>query len=574
MHTVAEQLTHLIAAAAATAGHDDTPIPLEPCVPTNNPDHGDYQSNFAFRLGKFLRTNPREVAAQIVSALPAHPMVADASVAGPGFVNFRLADGWLSENVQARVADPRLGAPAPGEGRTVVIDYSSPNIAKRMHVGHLRSTIIGNALHRILSFLQYTVVADNHVGDWGTQFGKLIVGWHGWRDSAAYDRDPIAELQRIYQAFGEKAEADSTLIDQARAETAKLQRGDAENLALWTQFVRASMVEFESIYARLGVSFDVVHGESFYRDGLQALIDELLASGLATHNEGAVIVEFSPSDGKGLKTPLLIRKSDGAALYGTTDLATVRHRMETWSPSDIVYVTDLRQKLHFRQVFATCRKMGVSDVDFHHVPFGILRFPDGAVAATRSGGTVNLVDVLDTAVAKARAIVDEGSSHLPEEERARIAEAVGVGAVKYFDLSQNPQSDITFDWDRSLALDGNSAPYMMYAYARCASILRKAEERGATPTTLALSHPLERAVAMDIVRMGEVIEQAARTWRPNLLAEHLYGLSQSFSRFFAECRVLGEDPDVTGSRLVLTQVTARALELGLDLLGVTVQPRM
>ena len=574
MPNVAQQLTDLIAQAAANAGHGDAPIPLEPCVPTNNPDHGDYQSNFAFRLGKSLRTNPREVAGAIVAALPPHDMVAEASVAGPGFINFRLADAWLSNDVAARADDDRLGVSTPGAGRTVVIDYSSPNIAKRMHVGHLRSTLIGNALHRMLSFLGYRVIADNHVGDWGTQFGKLIVGWHGWRDDAAYDADPIAELQRIYQAFGERAEADPALLDQARAETAKLQQGDAENLALWEQFVSASMVEFDSIYDRLGVRFDVVHGESFYRKGLQALIDELLEAGLARHNEGAVIIEFDKSDGKGLGTPLLIRKSDGAALYGTSDLATVRHRMETWAPSDIVYVVDLRQKLHFRQVFAASRKMGITEVGFHHVPFGILRFPDGAVASTRSGGNINLVDVLDTAVAKARAIVDEGSAHLPEDERARIAEAVGIGAVKYFDLSQNPQSDITFDWERSLALDGNSAPYMMYAYARCASILRKAEERGAVPTTLRIHHPLERAVAVDVIRLGEVIEQAVRTWRPNLLAEHLYVTSQSFSRFFAECRVLGDDPEETGSRLVLTQATARALKIGLDLLGVEVQPRM
>ena len=413
MSNVAQQLTDLIAAASTVAGHSSARIPLEPCVPTNNPEHGDYQSNFAFRLGKSLRTNPREVAAAIVAALPDHPMVAEASVAGPGFINFRLADPWLASDVQARASDARLGVSTPGAGRSVVIDYSSPNIAKRMHVGHLRSTLIGNALHRMLSFLGYTVIADNHVGDWGTQFGKLIVGWHGWRDDAAYEADPIAELQRIYQAFAERADGDASLLERARAETAKLQQGDAENLALWEQFVNASMVEFDGIYQRLGVRFDVVHGESFYRNGLQALIDELLDTGLANINDGAVIIEFDKSDGKGLGTPLLIRKSDGAALYGTSDLATVRHRMETWAPSDIVYVVDLRQKLHFRQVFAACRKMGITDVNLHHVPFGILRFPDGAVAATRSGGTVNLVDVLDTAVAKARAIVDTGLRTCP-----------------------------------------------------------------------------------------------------------------------------------------------------------------
>jgi len=574
MSTVSQQLTDLIAVAAVTAGHGDSPIPLEPCVPTNNPEHGDYQSNYAFRLGKSLRTNPREVAAAIVQALPANDLVGSADVAGPGFINFRLADDWLSADVQARSADSRLNGPTPGAGKNVVIDYSSPNIAKRMHVGHIRSTIIGNALHRLLVFLGYSVTADNHVGDWGTQFGKLIVGWHDWRDDAAYAEDPIAELQRIYQGFGDRAEADPSLIDRARAETAKLQKGDATNLALWEQFVEASLIEFDSVYERLGVDFDVVHGESFYRDGLQDLIDELLERGIAKHNEGAVIIEFDKSDGKGLGTPLLIRKSDGAALYGTTDLATVRHRMQTWAPSDIIYVTDLRQKLHFRQVFAACRKMGVDDVALHHVPFGMLRFPDGAVAATRGGGTVNLVDVLDTAVEKARAIVEEKSGHLPEDEKARIAEAIGVGAVKYSDLSQNPQTDITFDWEKSLALDGNSSPYMLYAYARCANILRKGEERGAVPTTLNIGHPLEREIAIGVVRTVEAIEQAARTWRPNILADHLYGLSQSLSRFYPVCRVLSDDAETTGSRLVLIQATANALKIGLDLLGLQVQPRM
>lgn len=575
--TIADTLTELVRQARDAAGHAEATVPLEPCVPTNNPEHGDYQSNFAFRLGKSLRTNPRAVATQIAEALPAHPAIAKVDVAGPGFLNFKLADDWLAADVQARAADPRLGAPLPGEGRTVVIDYSSPNIAKRMHIGHLRSTIIGDALRRLYEFNGWTVVADNHVGDWGTQFGKLIVAWDRWLDKDAYEADPIGELQRIYQKFGVEAKDDPALIDEARARTVDLQNGDIETTALWQQFIDASMVEFDGMYERLDVHFDVVHGESFYRHRLQDLVDQLLASGLAKVNDGAVIIEFDPEDGKGLKnSPMLIRKSDGAALYGTSDIATVQHRVETWNPERIVYVTDTRQQLHFRQVFAAVKKMGIDAVDFRHVWFGILRFPDGATASTRAGATANLVDVLDTAASRARTVVEEVSRELGEDEKAAIAEAVGVGAVKVFDLSQNPQTDITFDWDRSLALDGASAPYFMYAHARCRSILRKAADQGFTPGELVLGEELERALALGVARLPEAVQLAAETSRPNLLVDHLFGVAQTFSSFYNAHRVLDADNSeaTTRSRLQLVAAVAHCLQIGLALLGVTAPERM
>jgi arginyl-tRNA synthetase len=578
METLALELTAVVREAAARAGYADAPIPVDLCVPTNNPQHGDYQSNFAFRLGKALRSNPRQVAQQIVDALPDHPGIAGAEVAGPGFVNFRLNDAWLAENVVARARDATLGTPQPGAGQRMVIDYSSPNVAKRMHIGHLRSTVIGSAIDRLYRFLGWEVVADNHIGDWGTQFGKLIVAWRGWRDEAAYAADPIGELQRLYTSFGHRAEAEPALLEQARAETVKLQVGDPENRRLWEQFIAVSLAEFDAVYGRLGVRFDVTLGESFYNERLQPLVEELLADGRAVVNDGAVIVPLGDIEADLADKPMLVRKSDGGALYGTTDLATVEYRRNIWDPQRIVYVTDVRQQLHFRQVFAACKKLGW-DSHLVHVTFGMLRLPDGGIVATRSGsgGSLNLLDVLDAAVAHARTVVDEKSQHLPTEERATIAEAVGTGAIRYADLSQNPQSDITFDWNKMLSLDGNTAPYLMYAYARCRSIFRRAGgDEGFLPGALVLEHPSERELAIAIARWPEAVLEAAETWRPNVLCDHLFGLANSFARFYGACRVLGEDvpAEVTQSRLSLVYATSRALALGLDLLGLRALERM
>ncbi len=575
MSTIAQHLTDLVASAAKAAGLDGSPVPLEPCVPTNNPDHGDYQSNYAFRLAKAARQNPRQVAQQLVDALPADGSVAEATVAGPGFVNFRLANDWLAADLKARAADERMQGPTPGAGKTVVIDYSSPNIAKRMHVGHLRSTVIGGALDRLHRYLGWKVVADNHIGDWGTQFGKLIVAWNGWRDDAAYEADPIGELQRIYQDFDVRKEADPTLIDQARAETAKLQSGDPVNVALWQQFIDASMREFNGVYDRLGIRFDVVHGESFYNEALGPLVDELLEKGVAEVSEGAVVVPFTNDDGKGLaKNPLLIRKSDGASLYGTTDLATIRHRTATWSPDLALYVVDKRQQLHFRQVFAAAKKMGSDQTEFVHVWFGTL-LVDGAAMSSRKGSVINLVDLLDTAAERAFAIVSERSPELPDEERKAIAEAIAVGTIKYFDLSQNPQSDIDFTWDKALSLDGGSAVYLMYAYARLHKMLRDEGVAGGVSAAPSLAHPSERTLGLLAARVPEAAQAAADTCRPNLLAEHLDALASAVGPFYNDCPVRKEpDAEVKAGRLALVHVVTRALQLGLGLLGIPVVERM
>lgn len=576
MSTLAAHLTALIRQAADAAGLHDASVPLEPCVPTRDPAHGDYQSNFAFRLAKAAKQNPRAVAERLVAALPKDPALAGAEVAGPGFVNLRLADAFLAADLQARASHPKLGASEPGRGRTVVIDYSSPNVAKRMHVGHLRSTIIGHALDRMHRFLGWTVIADNHVGDWGTPFGKLIVAWHEWRDDAAYAADPVGELQRLYQLADEKGKEDPAILDRARAATVRLQEGDPETLALWQRFVDASMAEFDGIYARLGITFDAVLGESAYRHELQPLVDALLDTGVAQLSEGAVVIRFD--DDKSLADhPMLIRKGDGAALYGTTDLATVRHRVRTWHPERIVYVTDTRQQLHFRQVFAGARKMGLVGPALEHVWFGMLKFPDGAVASTRKGQVINLVDVLDTAAEKAYGVVTEKSPDLPEAERRDIAEAVGVGTIRYFDLSQNPQSDLTFSWDKALSLDGGSAVYLMYAYARLHSILRAGGAAHAPPDAApSVEHPAERALAMAAARLPEVVEVATDTFKPNLLAEHLEALAKAVGPFYEHCPVLrdGVDPDLRARRLSLVYAVARSLEVGMGLLGLRAVPRM
>jgi arginyl-tRNA synthetase len=569
--TIAAVLNEVVADGATRAGFAGSA--LEACVPTKDAAHGDYQSNAAFRIAKAAGKKPRDVAEALVAALPTHPAIASASVAGPGFVNLRLSDDWIAADVARRAADPRLDAPESGAGRTVVIDYSSPNVAKRIHVGHLRSTIIGNALDRMHRFLGWRVIADNHLGDWGLQYGKLLIGWRSWRDEEAFAQDPIAELQRLYQLADEKAASDRVFLDAARSETVLLQEGEPSRLALWQRFVDVSMDEFATIYDRLGIRFDTIYGESAFRHELQPLVEELLAKGVAVESEGAIVIPLEGND-----PPLLIRKGDGAALYGTTDLATLRQRIRDFAPAKILYVVDTRQQAHFRQVFQAARKMGIpADLVLVHVWFGMLRFAGGVIASTRKGQVVNLVDLLDGAAEKAFDVVTEKSPYLPEAERHEISEAVGTGTVRYFDLSQNPQSDILFSWDKALSLDGGSAVYLQYAYARLHSILR-AGGADATPPAVpvAVEHPGERTLALLVARLVEAIEVATDQHRPNLLAEHLEDLAKAVGPFYENCPVLkeGVPADVRDRRLALVYAVASALRVGLDLLGIRTIPRM
>lgn len=568
--TISQVLTSLVETTAAGLGHAE---PSEPAVPTTNPQFGDYQSNHAFRLGKAKKMNPRALAEAIRAALPAHPAVTKVEVAGPGFLNFYLDQGWLSQRLAEQVSDPTGGVVQSGAGHTVVIDYSSPNVAKRMHVGHMRSTIIGDALDRLHRAAGWTVIADNHIGDWGTQFGKLIVAWRRWLDPEAFEADPIGELERLYVHAGQVAAPQ--LEAEARAETAKLQQGDPENRALWERFIEVSMKEFNAVYARLGVRFDETLGESAYNEELPGLVQELLDNGVAEPSEGAVVIKFTEADGKGLNdTVLVVRKVDGAFLYGTTDLATLRYRIRRWDPARVVYVTDTRQQLHFRQVFAAARKMGWTGPELIHTWFGMLKLPEGMMS-TRSGNVVRLVDLLDEAARRARAVVDDKSPELPEDVRASIAEAVGVGAVRYADLSQNPQSDVTFEWDKMLSLDGNTAPYLMYSYARCRSIQRKGGIDAPTVEGLAVSHPFERELVLALARTPEVVGAALETSRPNLLCDHLFQTANAFNRFYYELPVLGAETEVLrASRLAIVEASARVFRRGLGLLGVPALERM
>ncbi len=546
---------------------------------TADPVHGDYQSNLAFRLAKPLRRPPLACAEAMAEAMGEHPALSAVSVAGKGFLNMRLDDAWLAEQLELRAADPRLGLPSAGEGRTVVVDYGSPNVAKRMHVGHLRSTNIGDSLVRMWRAMGFRVLGDNHIGDWGTQFGKLIVAWERWRDDAAFEADPIGELERIYVLASRRTkdgheEYDPELADMARDATARLQAGDPELTALWRRFVDASLVEFDRVYERMGVEFDLTLGESFFQPMLGPIVDELMERGIAEVDDGAVVVRFVKADGKGLgKSPMLVRKRDGAALYATTDLAAIRYREQEWDPDHIVYVTDMRQQLHFRQVFAGARKAGLSDAALEHVWFGMLSLPEGAMA-TSKGNVIRLQVLLDEAVARALEVVNDKSPELPDDERAAIAEAVGVSAVRYADLSQNPQSNVTFDWDRMLALEGNTAPFLMYSNARCHSVRRKAGLERGEVRDVSLGEPAERDLALALLRFPEALGTALAARRPNMLCDYLFGLAGSFNRFWYQCPVLKAAPAQRASRLALVEATARVLSRGMGLVGVKPLERM
>lgn len=561
-------LAPLVAAIAHSVDPSAEPDPL---VPTQNPVHGDYQWNFCFRVAKERKQNPRALAESVVGQF-VHPAIVRAEVAGPGFINLFLDDRWLEDAVRAQVASPAMGVPQAGAGKTVVVDFSSPNVAKRMHIGHMRSTHIGHALYRLHLAAGWTVVGDNHIGDWGTPFGKLIVAWERWRDEAAYAADPVGELERLYVQFGNESKADPelgvVLGDLARARTVALQSGDPEITGLWKRFLADSLAEFETVYRRMGVRFDVVLGESTYQPLLDGVVQDLLASGSAELSDGAVITRFPEAD---LKDHVaVIRKGDGAATYATTDLACMRYRIDRWHPDRIVIVTDMRQQLHFRQLFAVARRWGIA-IELQHAWFGMLVLPEGAMS-TRQGNVIRLVDLLDEAVARARAVVDSKSPDLPEADRAAIAEAIGVGAIRYADLSQHPQTNVTFQWDRMLALDGNTAPYLLYSHARCASLLAKAGEPPDL-NALRVGHPAERALLLALARYPEAVSGALSSYRPNLLCDHLYEVATRFNRFYHELSVLTGGDD-RAARLALVEASRRVLRHGATVLGLTVLDRM
>jgi arginyl-tRNA synthetase len=570
---VLEQIRAAFAAATPAGGDPQT---FRSAVrATADPKFGDYQANGCMALAKSTRANPRELASRVAGAVRLEPMAGPPEIAGPGFLNVRLHDDWISAALGALLAGPFPGITPPADPGSVVLDFSSPNVAKPMHVGHIRSTVIGASLARIFSALGHRVTRDNHLGDWGSQFGMILWGWKAARDDDAYAADPVTELARLYRLAQDRIKAGSTEVEEAaRAETARLHANDPENRALWNQFMPHCLRALESIYSRLGVRFDVELGESFYDPMLASVVDDLLSRGIAEESEGAIVV-FT----EGTKAPFIIRKRDGAFNYGTTDLATIKYRMETWNPRQILYVVDHRQGDHFKQLFAVARKWGYDQVDLEHVAFGTILGADRRPFKTREGDVVGLESLLDEAVAEARKVVDANSPDLDPEARARVAEVVGLGAIKYADLSQNRLSDYVFDWQKMLAMNGNTATYLQYAYARIQSIFRKG---GTLPEAIrqqkpeiVLSHPAERALGVRVLRVPEVLELAALELKPNILTDYLFDLANAFSTFFEECPVLkAESAARRDSRLAICDLTGQSLKFGLDLLGIEVVDRM
>jgi arginyl-tRNA synthetase len=546
-------------------------LPLN-VVATTEAGFGEYQCNAALAAAKLLGQKPRDIAQAIVACAGRPAGVERIEIAGPGFLNFHLASDWLARRLEAIQADARLGVPAAGQGRTVILDYSSPNVAKPMHIGHIRSTVIGNALDRLHRFLGWRVLADNHLGDWGTQFGLLILGFRAFADAAAYEATPIAELERVYVASYNRSRDDENWKDAARAELVKLQQGDAENRKLWQSFIEHSLREFDRIYQRLGVKFDLVRGESFYNEKLPGVVALLQQKGLAEESDGALIVKLEAEK----LTPCLVRKSDGGYNYATTDIATVLGRAEEFQPDAVIYVTDERQQLHFQQFFTVCRKLGVT-TRLEHVWFGLMRLPEGTFS-TREGNVIKLDRLLDEAERRALALVQQSSPAMPPAQQREVARCVGLGAVKYADLSQNPQSLVTFTWDKALALDGNSAPYLQYACARIASVQDKYRERfpGGEPLAqpIQLTAPQERALAVKLLRFPDVVVRAAANFRPNQLADYLFDLAQTYSTFYQNVPFLKAEAGVRESRVRLCDITAQTLRCGLNLLGIETPDRI
>jgi len=562
-----EQLAGWLRQAFRAAFGEGQELPAVRVQPATDPRFGDFQCNDAMQAAKTLRKPPRAVAEAALAALPLPPMLAKAEIAGPGFINLTVHPEWLAEQVAALSAAPRFGIPDAGRGKTVVIDYSSPNVAKPMHIGHIRSTVIGNAIDRMYRALGYRVIADNHLGDWGTQFGLLIQGYRAFLSDAEREALTVEALERVYVQSYNRSKEDPAWLEGCKAELVKLQRGDAENRAIWERFIAISRGEFERVYARLGVGFDLWRGESFYNDILPETVRLLEERGLAVESEGARVVKLEE---EGMPV-CIVRKSDGGYNYATTDIATVRSRVAEFAPDRIVYVTDERQQLHFRQFFAVCAKLGCT-THLEHVWFGLMRLPEGTFS-TRQGNVIKLEALLDEAERRALEIIRaSGSGGMTEEEQRALAAVIGIGAIKYADLSHDPQTLIVFTWEKALALEGNSGPYLQYAYARVCSLLDKyaAQVPGADPlaNALRLEEPIEKELALRLMQFPAAVVRAAEAYKPSVLADYLFGLSQTYSSFYQRSPVLKAEPAVRDSRVRLCAMVAQVLAEGLGLLGI------
>ncbi len=631
---------------------------LERIVPSREPQLADYQANIAMPLAKPLGKPPLEIAKSVVDRLKLDDVCETVSIAGAGYINLKLSPKWMSSQLDSATFDDRIGVERTTDPKTFVVDYSSPNVAKPMHVGHIRSTVIGAAIANTLRFLGHRVITDNHLGDWGTQFGMIIYGYKHFRDESAYQRQPVAELSRLYRhiqamiAYQEavanlpkmdaniqqashrvdvakkkleetpqdkkaakelqaaqnklqeahddlaakqeliaQAESSPTLLSDAKmhpdlnscvlAETAALHRGEKENLALWNEFLPRCLDEIHSVYDRLGTRFDHEYGESFYHDLLGSVIDELFAKSLAVPSNGAICVFLD-----GFDAPMIVQKQDGAYLYATTDIATAMFREREFEPDACLYVVDHRQSEHFKKLFAVLEKMGYQHTQFKHISFGTVLGKDGKPFKTRSGSTVGLEPLLDEAVERAWAVACDPNRlqvagiEMDESEKRQVAEIVGIGAIKYADLSHNRESNYVFDMDKMVQLEGNTAAYIQYSYARTRSILRKAEMQGWTrekweTATIDLQAPVEIALGLQLIRFEETLKHSMQDYLPNVITEYLFDTAKLFSSFFDQCPVLKAETEAIGlSRLKLTHLVGQTLKVGLDLLGIQVIERM
>lgn len=557
MATIAAELEDRFRQAIAAAFSVDADPLL---APSQNEKFGDYQSNAAMGLAKTLGKNPRAVAEGIKDKLELGN-AGETSIAGPGFINVKLTPAWLAGRLKAIADDARLGIEKKAHPQTVVVDYSGPNVAKQMHVGHLRSTIIGDAISRVLEFEGDHVIRQNHIGDWGTQFGMLIAYLTEQKEGA----DRIEDLEEFYRTAKKRFDEDPAFQDTARQTVVRLQASGETEKALWQKIVDETRRDYQPLYERLNVKLrrEDERGESFYNPRLSGVVADLGKRQIAEQSEGATVVFV-----EGYKSPLIIQKSDGGYLYGTTDLAAIRYRTGDLHANRIIYTHDSRQAQHFAQVFATAKKAGWADgVSLEYAPFGTMLGEDGTPFKTRTGGTVKLKDLLDEAEERAMKLVTEKNPELPEDRRRAIARAVGIGAVKYSDLSKDRTSDYVFSWEKMLSMEGNTAPYLQYAYARIRSIFRKSEA-AADASRIALDSPFERNLALHVLRLGEVLENVSRELKPHLLCTYLYELATRFSSFYENCPVLQSDEPMRAGRLALCDLVARTMALGLDLLGI------
>ena len=538
-------------------------------------EFGDFQTNFAMMNSKAIGKNPREIATTLVENFKENDLIEKLEIAGPGFINIHLKNNFLNNEVK-KIDNEKYDFSFLNVDETVIIDYSSPNIAKRMHIGHLRSTIIGDAIKRILDFIGFKTISDNHIGDWGTQFGKLIVAYNKWLDKEAYEADPIGELERIYVLFSDEAKKDPTLEDVARNELRKLQMGDEQNNKLWKEFIKISLKEYNKVYDRLGVKFDHYFGESFYNDMMPDVLEELKEKNIAKEDQGALVVFFEEDK----LPPALVQKKDGSFLYATSDLATIKFRKNELNVDKAVYVTDERQQNHFKQVFEISEMLGAPyNYEKSNVYFGIMRFGDGMIFSSRSGNIIRLVDLLDEAKKQVKSVIDEKNPNIPEDEKEKIAEIVGTGAIKYFDLSQNRTSDILFTWDKVLSFEGNTGPYLQYTYARIQSILRKLKEENISVKNndiiLDDMFDIERELAVALLRFPQTVVKSYETYRPNIIADYLFDTAKLFNNFYNSKSILKEtDKKVMDARILLAQKTASILKQGLNLLGIETVDRM